>query len=173
MKPRDWLPPHLDPVRYAVLAAAHDDVDEMEEPGNRGAFPDACNRASGSPLGSPYCAGAVTKWFDAAGARRPKTEAGSCDAWRDWAKREGLWLDPSSLEVLPGDAVIYTNWKRLSGPPPRWDCVHMGVAARFAPARLAYEANTSSIGFSRDGLATLLKGINTPAVVGFVRCTAR
>ena len=171
MKPRDWLPPGLAPHRVAVINAAHENVGEMEEPGNRGRFPDACNRASGSPLGSPYCASACVKWYDEGGARRPPVAGGSCDVWRDWAQKHGLWLDAASPEALPGDVVLYTNWKRL--PNGRWDAFHAGVMGRFAPARLSYEANTSSVGFSRDGLAMLLKGTNTPAVLGFVRCVPR
>jgi hypothetical protein len=89
-----WLTDPID-VRHsdidcrATLAVerALRDVFLMEAPpgSNRGKSIDEYNTRAGSPLGSPYCASAVTAWWEDVGLEVPERDRASCDVLYRWA----------------------------------------------------------------------------------------
>lgn len=168
MRPRDYLPPDLAPVRLAVVEAAHDDIGECEEPpgSNRGRYPDLVNQEFGSPLGSYWCANAVGHWWKKAGAGRPPV-VGSTKSWLAWAKITGRFR-PSRPE--PGDAVLYG----AHGVPE-----HIGIVARVVddPASpggrrvVTIEGNTSLGAYDRNGWIIDQKPETAARVIGYVSPT--
>src|SRR5690242_14341010 len=102
---RSWLPSTLDERVMRVICAALDDVGEHESPlgSNRSPYIDAALAAVGSPLGSPWCAAVLAKWYRAGPLPMPPNQLGACDTWRIWA------LTTARLASTPelGGAVLY------------------------------------------------------------------
>lgn len=135
------------------------DVGILENPpsSNRGKRIDYYNTLCRVPLGSSYCAAALTGWTDYAGAWHPSTLAswwtskglavGNPASVSDWiraAKDEGRWTSTPAL----GRAVVYGN-KLDQG-------THIGLLIRSPDLEQllyrSFEANTSTNpGYSREG----------------------
>lgn len=127
-----------DPVARLV-AVATSYVGNTETHGaNRSPIIDSMNRAVGAPLGSPYCASAVSWYLDSVGATVPRFRT----AWsRAFVKSRGA-VDARKVargEYLPkrGDVVV---WKRSGAGG------HIGIVPEdwTEPAGLVSEANTSA-----------------------------
>lgn len=153
----DWLPADTPALNAAIVRRALTDVGLLEMPpgSNRSPRIDEYNRAVGSPVGSYWCASALSAWFRESGARTPPTSAASCDAWLSWATHHGYL----SSRPVEGAAVLY-------GVPG--DASHCGVVVRLTPLRLSCEANTSLSRYDRNGIAVTLKEIDTSRVLGYV-----
>jgi hypothetical protein len=174
MTPLLWRTPKDTDLGVAIAMAAHGDIGNYEnivagKGTNRSVFVDALNKLTGSPQGSPWCAGAVASWMDKAKAARPRTMAGAVDEWVRWAIANGSWRQAKNYTPQMGDVVVYTNGQKL--PAGRYagqlDGIHMGVVAQ-PLNRLAIEGNTSMAGFSRDGTHVALKGIDATRVYGYI-----
>lgn len=105
---------------------------------NRSPIIDAWNKAVGAPLGSPYCASAVSAWLDSVAMESPRQRT----AWSR-AFRHGRHAFPARevttgrRRVVRGDVVL---WRRGSGGG------HIGIASedwQRARGRVT-EANTSA-----------------------------
>lgn len=152
-----WLPNTLDARAMAAVLAALNDVGEMETPAgsNRGPYVDALAVAAGSPLGSYWCATAVTSWWRAAHLAVPPKDAGACEAWRKWAFETGRFsAHPDYGAVaLYGDSPTHAS--------------HCGLVVRLGPV-CDVEANTSLAGYSRNGEVVTLKAVDTTRLIGYV-----
>lgn len=142
-------------VRRAMLDVG---ICEMPPGSNRSTRINEYVAAVGSPLGSFWCAAAVAAWFREAGAKTPKIEAGSCDPWVHWAKKNGYWY----REPKPGYAVVYGTGD---------DAQHIGVVVRVTPILMSVEGNTSLGGYNRNGVAVDLKEVATSRVLGYIAPT--
>lgn len=164
----EWLPTTIDPVRRAIVEEAMMDDGIIENPlgSNRSGRIDAYCTACGSPLGSYWCAAAVTTWMKNAGAMTPPTEAGACRRWLAWGESLGLRLPPGQ-DPQPGDLVLYGVGR---------DPYHIGVVIRVhaetggARLLLSKEGNTSIGGASvvRNGVAVVTKAIDEPHVLCYL-----
>lgn len=158
---RSWLPSDLDERLMRVICAALDDVGEHEQPpgSNRGPYVDALNAATGSPLGSYWCANAVTSWVRRGPLPMPSRDLGSCESWRRWA------LETARLDSHRrlGDVVLY-------GTTPT-HASHIGLLVCLDPM-LTVEGNTTIAGYSRDGVAVQCKLLNAERVLGYVHLLA-
>lgn len=152
-----WLDATTPQLNAAIVRRALLDIGLCEIPpgSNRSGRIDEYNSATGAPIGSYWCASALTAWWREAGAATPPKDAASCDAWMAWAKLTHRWTQ----HALPGYAVLY-------GTPT--DASHCGVVVRASPLLLSCEGNTSLGGFDRNGVAVDLKLVNTPRVLGYV-----
>ncbi len=152
-----WLPPETPPLALAIVRRALLDVGICEQPLNSNRSPriDEYLTAVGSVVGQPWCAAAVSAWWREAGAAIPPRIAASCDAWLNWAKETGRFSDSPA----PGAAVLY-------GKPG--DANHIGVVIRTSPVELTVEGNTSLAGFSREGIAVVVKMLARDRLLGFV-----
>jgi hypothetical protein len=152
-----WAPPDTGALHLAIVKRALTDVGICEIPpgSNRSGRIDEYVTAVGSPLGSFWCAAAVTAWWREAGAETPPRLAGSCDAWMQWGVATGRWSERAAM----GAAVVY-------GRPG--DASHIGVVVRTAPLLLAVEGNTTLGGFNRNGVAVALKEVDAGRVLGYV-----
>ena len=160
-KPRSlcpWAPADTPALALAIARRALLDVGICERPpgSNRSGRIDEYVRAVGAPLGSFWCAAAVSAWFREAGAATPAAAAASCDAWMTWGEEIGHW---SAMPEI-GAAVVY-------GVPG--DASHIGVVVRTTPLLLSVEGNTSLEGGSRTGVAVDLKRVRIGRVLGYVR----
>lgn len=160
-----WLLPELPGLNKAIVFRALADVGICENPpsSNRSGRIDAVNNRAGAPLGSYWCASEATACYVDAGADVPPSGRASCDAIMTWAKKEGLWV-PKGATVLPGYMVLY-------GTPA--DAHHVGIVIRESPYQISVEGNTAFSGFSTNGEAVLVKKVDLPRVVGYVRPRAR
>lgn len=152
-----WLDATTPALHAAIVRRALLDVGLCEMPpgSNRSQRIDEYNTATGAPVGSYWCASAVTAWWRESGADVPSHSAASCDAWLAWAHATARFTATPS----PGDVVLY-------GTPA--DASHCGVVVRVSPLLLSVEGNTSLGGFDRNGVAVDLKLVNTPRVIGYV-----
>lgn len=154
---RHWPAPWLTDdglARDIVIRALCDVGIEEDPPGsNRGPQIDRYCSAVGSPLGSYWCAAALSEWFRDAGAAIPPQDAGSCQAWLDWAREQRL----TTLTPVPGCAVMYLD---ASG-----HAHHCGVVVRATPEVFTMEGNTSRQPSDRNGVAALVKALSPGSVV--------
>jgi hypothetical protein len=163
VKPRSlaaWAPASTPALNLAIAKRALLDIGICEMPpgSNRSGRIDEYAVAVGCPVGSFWCAAALSAWWREAGAEIPPREAASCDAWMRWARETGRWTDAPAI----GRAVVY-------GIPG--DASHIGVVVRTEPLLLSVEGNTSIDAFSRNGVAVDLKQVNRPRVLGYVSPT--
>jgi hypothetical protein len=111
-----------------------------------------------------WCAAWVAAVWEDAGAAVPPSARASCDAWGNWAKREGLWIparDIGPRGVAEGSVVLY-------GTPT--DLSHIGIVTRWDQHyRRSLEGNTTATGFSRNGTLVAFKTISTQLAQGYVR----
>lgn len=151
-----WLS-DADPGKRVVVRAL-EDVFLLETPpgSNRSATIDEYNTRWGVPLGSPYCASALSSWLADTGYVVPPKRGdrwwaehglpreygpASTDAWYAWALRVGRFVD----HPRPGYAVLYGHGQ---------DASHIGLVIRTDPLLMTIEANTSLDGqFNREGVA--------------------
>lgn len=148
------------PLGRAIVRRALLDVGLCEIPpgSNTSKRIDEYLTAVGSPLRSPWCAAAVSAWFRESGARTPpKGTAGSCDAWRAWAKREGLW---TRQNPRPGDAAVYGT---------EADASHIEIVARWYPRPLTVGGNVGLGEYTREGWIVDLRPLAVERLLGFVR----
>jgi hypothetical protein len=171
MRPNDYLPITTPALNVRIVERAHDDLGEGEDIGphgegtNRSVYCDALAKRFGSPLGSYWCALAVSSWWTDAGAMLPP-EPGSCESWRQWAFQTARFREAPS----PGYAVLY-------GAPDH--ASHIGIIARLVndPTALhghrvvTIEGNASLGAYSRDGWIVAERTMNGDAVIGFVAPT--
>ncbi len=152
-----WVPSTTPPLNLAIARRALMDIGICEIPpgSNRSGRIDEYVKAVGSPLGSYWCAAAVSAWFREVGAKIPPNAAGSCDTWMNWAKKNNQWFNTPII----GSAVVY-------GKPG--DASHIGVIVRTDPLLLSVEGNTSLGGFDRNGVAVDLKSVDKSRVLGYV-----
>jgi len=152
-----WLEAGVEALHAAVARRAAKDVGICEVPpgSNRSGRIDQYNAAVGAPVGSYWCASAVSAWFREAGAMTPPMGAASCDRWMTWAKAQGLWRSEPAI----GRAVVY-------GKPG--DASHIGVVVRTAPHLLSMEGNTTLDGYSRNGEVVTLKYVRVVRVLGYI-----
>lgn len=153
-----WLPLSVPALNRNIVKRALCDIGICEIPpgSNRSGRIDFYNQQTHAPLGSFWCASAVTAWYREAGADVPPKAQASCDVWMEWAKKEGLW----HKEPTYGAAVVY-------GKPG--DANHIGVVVRLTPLLLSVEGNTSIGGeFSRNGVAVDLKEVSRSRVLGYI-----
>ena len=160
-----WLSPSVPALNKAIVFRAMADIGicEMPPSSNRSGRIDAYNTRAGAPLGSYWCASAVTTWYVDAGADVPGTGRASCDVIMQWAKKQGLFV-PKAGPVLPGYMVLYGL---------ETDAEHIGLVIRESPYQISVEGNTSFSGFSRNGEAVLVKRVDSARVVGYVRPRSR
>lgn len=88
---------------------------------NRSPIIDRWNRAVGAPLGSPYCASAVSAWLQLAHISRPRLRSASSRAFTRITDSEvftALQILRGEAKVLKGDIVV---WVRAGGG-------HIGIA---------------------------------------------
>jgi hypothetical protein len=170
-------------VHLAVRRALCDTLVMEAPPGsNRGQRIDSYNLGAGAPIGSPYCAGAVTFWWRYGGLQVPPRDPAywrrigkpilgpaSCDAWYWWA------IETLRFSATPtvGSAILYGN--SLKTEDPSW---HMGIVVRTNTSDgqkrlVTFEANTSLDGeYDRDGVAFDRRVIGTIShrpILGYVR----
>lgn len=167
MRPRDYLPGVAE-LQVRIVEAAHDDIGQGEDIGpdgkgtNRSAYVDRVNARFGSPLGSYWCANAVSGWWKDAGAELPPTP-GLCESWRKWS----FLTNRFRSAPRPGYAVLYGEATHAS---------HIGIVARLVPDLTAahgrrvivIEGNTSLGEYSRDGWIVAEKTMNAEHLIGFV-----
>lgn len=155
---------HSDVDCRATLAVerALRDAFLMESPigSNRSKTIDEYNQRAGAPLGSPYCASAVTAWWEDVGLEVPPARRASCDTLYRWA------LDTWRFHHSPviGSLILYGTGK-ASDPSN-----HVGLVIRLSPLVMSFEANTSMDGqFNREGFCFDRKIISrlTPNVLGY------
>jgi len=159
--PARWLPDATPTLNKLIVTRAILDVGLLEEPPGSNHSPtiDGYLTAVGSPLGSAWCAAAVSAWFRDAGAAYPHSAAGSCAMWYE------VGLDTGMLSHVPapGCAVLYD----FSGDG---HADHMGVVVRTDPLILSVEANTTlprQTGNEREGVACVLKLVDTAHVLSY------
>jgi hypothetical protein len=77
-----WAPADIPALNLAVAKRALLDIGICEIPpgSNRSGRIDEYVTATGAPLGSFWCAAAVSAWFREAGAGIPPSSSASCDA---------------------------------------------------------------------------------------------
>lgn len=153
-----WLPSDLSQLQSDIVRRALQDVGVCEDPvgSNRSPEIDYYNTATGSPLGSSWCANIVTAWFRDAGAKVPPYNAGSCEQWHTWAKANGCWEDTPDV----GYGVLYGS----SGLAH-----HMEVVVRTHPLLLSVGGNTTIDGFTTNGELCTLKVVATTRVLGYIK----
>lgn len=149
-----------DLVRRVITRARCDVVQVVETPlaSNRGTEIDEYNTRAHAPLGSYWCASALSAWWEDAGLQVPRTGRASCDSWMAWGKETGRWSATPAL----GAAVLY-------GVPG--DANHIGLVVRLSPVVLSIEGNTSiNPGFDRNGVAVMVKQVNLEStrILGYV-----
>ena len=141
-----WLPDATPILNRSICARAAVDVGILEEPpgSNRSPTIDSYLAAVNTPLGSAWCAAAVTAWFRDCGAVIPASAQGACESWHSMGKvRARLTMTPE-----PGYAVLYD----LAG---EGYADHMGIVVRTDPLILTIEANTimkRQAGNEREGV---------------------
>lgn len=155
-----WAPHDTPVLNLEIAERALMDIGICEIPlgSNRSGRIDEYVNAVGSPLGSYWCAAAVSAWYREAGAKTPPKDAGSCDAWVAWAKASNTWTSNPAI----GRAVVY-------GKPT--DASHIGVVIRTDPLLLSVEGNTSLDAYDRNGIAVDLKKVNRLRVIGYIKPT--
>lgn len=162
-----WLPDDFDSLRRDIIHRAMCDLGILEMPpnSNRSGRIDEYANAVGSPLGSAYCAIAMSAWLREIGAAIPPREAGSCDRWLSWGENQGLRRPPSENPV-PGDVVLYGTGRDA------WHCgvvirVYLGATWRII---LTVEANTSVGGSQviRNGNAFAMKTVDESKVLCYL-----
>jgi len=157
-----WLPTSTPLINRSIAARACVDIGLVEEPpgSNRSPTIDSYLNAVGTPLGSPWCAAAVSAWFRDCGAVIPAAAAGSCESWHSMGKVRGrLTLTPQ-----PGYAVLYD----LAGDGY---ADHMGVVVRTDPLILTVEANTimkRQAGNEREGVGCTIGMVLTARVISYI-----
>lgn len=154
-----WLPPTVNDLQQAIVRRALLDVGVCEDPvaSNRGPEIDEFNRATGSPLGSSWCANAVATWFRDSGARIPTYNAGACQQWMGWAQANDCWF---AQVPEPGWAVLYGSQGLAH---------HMEVVVRTSPLILSVGGNTTIDGFTTNGELCTLKVVAQNRVLGYIK----
>jgi len=155
----EWLDDTVPALDQAIVRRAMCDIGIVEMPpgSNRSPRIDEYVAAVGSPVGSRWCAAAVAAWWRECGADVPPLDAGSCNAWMAWSRRQKSW---SSVPVA-GSAVVYGS---------NGIAVHIGVIVRVAPLLLSVEGNTSIAGNSDpDGIAVAPKQVTASRVLGYIK----
>lgn len=158
-----WIPSNTPLLNADLARRALLDIGIVEIPpgSNRSTRIDEYVQDVGSPLGSYWCAAAVSAWFRESNAKIPPTNAASCDAWMEWAKKNNQWFNTPII----GSGVVY-------GKPG--DAHHIGVIVRTDPLILSVEGNASLGGeFSRNGVAVDLKLVDKSRVLGYIYPTPR
>lgn len=153
-----WLDDTVPELEQAIVRRAMCDIGIVEMPpgSNRSPRIDEYVAAVGSPAGSRWCAAALAAWWRDAGAVIPAHDAGSCNAWMAWAKRQGYWSDKPAA----GHGVVYGR---------NGIAVHIGVIVRTTPLLLSTEGNTSIAGsFDPNGVAVTLKEVAVARVLGYI-----
>lgn len=154
-----WLGDDVPEFERTIVQRAMSDIGIVEMPpgSNRSPRIDEYVAAVGSPVGSRWCAAAVAAWWRECGAQVPPLDAGSCNAWMAWSKRQKSW----SGVPAAGSAVVYGS---------NGVAVHIGVIVRVAPRLLSVEGNTSIAGNSDpDGIAVAPKQVMTSRVLGYIK----
>lgn len=121
--------PHVDTAkRYVGITETHGN--------NRSPVIDRWNRAVGVPLGSPYCASAVSAWLTSAHAQLPRMRSARARGFISVRAIEANRVLRGECTVEAGDIII---WQRAGGG-------HIGIAAeRWSGSHgKVIEANTSS-----------------------------
>lgn len=159
---------HSDVDCRAALAVerALRDAFLMESPpgSNRGRSIDEYNRRAGAKLGSPYCASAVTAWWEDVGIEVPAKDRASCDVLYRWALTTGRFHHSPVIGAL----ILYGTGR---DPDP---ASHVGIIIRLTPLLCSLEANTSLDGkYNREGFVFDRKVIERTnnRVLGFVHLT--
>lgn len=155
-----WTPAGTAPIRREIIERALADVGILELARNRSPFIDETNRMAGVPEDliesgrGFYCASWAGRIWRECGLDVPPGY-GSCDAWIAWARKTGRWRGTPVL----GAVVLY-------GTPA--DAHHAGIVVRLTPRLLDVEANTSPMGFSRNGEGIFCKPVAQGHVIGYV-----
>jgi hypothetical protein len=157
-----------------ALEIAHQDIGVREKPrgSNRGARIDHYSQIAGAPLGSYWCASALTTWWKEAGLEVPPLAAtwwvqhklpvsgpAACKAWVHWALLTNRW----SHEPKIGAGIIYgVDMKSAE---------HCGLCVEWDPidgTHFSIEGNTTLDGYSRNGEVVTLKTVRTARLLGYV-----
>jgi hypothetical protein len=160
--PAPWLDEsNSSELGRAIVRRAIMDLGLCEIPpgSNRSPRIDGYLKAVGSPVGSPWCAAALSAWWRESGAEVPPKLAGSVDAWRAWGKATGRW----SRAPIPGAAAVY-------GTPE--DASHIEVVARVSPQLLLVGGNVGLGSFTREGWVVDLRPLAVDRLLGFIHPTA-
>lgn len=157
-----WLPSDTLLLRRSICARAQVDVGLLEEPpgSNRSPTIDSYLKAVGSPIGSPWCAAAVSAWFRDSGAIVPMGAAGSCEAWYAMGKLRARLTPSPGI----GYAVLYDM--AGTGRPD-----HMGVVVRVDPLVLTVEGNTvmkRESGDDRNGVGCTIAVLDAKHVLSYL-----
>lgn len=172
-----WLDPAIVPaLQINIVLRSYRDVDIGEHPpgSNRSASIDHYLRRARVPesiidVGRGYwCGAAVGAWWEDAGAEIPLNYA-DCDAWMTFARETGTWIPADAIpkgspNALAGYATIY-------GIPG--DATHIGSIIRYDDYKRDIEGNTSSNGYSANGVLAGSKDIQAIRLLGLVRPFAR
>jgi len=157
-----WVGNDTPLLNRSIAARASVDVGLLEEPpgSNRSPVIDSYLNAVRSPLGSSWCAAAVTAWFRDCGAVIPASAAGACESWYSMAKERGRIAPTPAI----GYAVLY-DLARTGYPD------HMGVVVRTDPLVLTVEANTimkRQTGNEREGVGCTMGLLLAASVLTYV-----
>lgn len=131
-------PSAIAPVQDHVVTVARQYVGIRETNGNnRSPIIDKWNRSVGAPLGSPYCASAVSAWLNEAGATLPNIRSASSRLFiRSAGAYDVKYVRHGLRKIQRGDVIV---WKRAGGG-------HIGIASddwKGLHGRVV-EANTSA-----------------------------
>lgn len=161
-----WLPGDTPTLQKCVIARAMVDIGLLEEPpgSNRSPTIDSYLNAVGSPLGSSWCAAALSAWVRDAGGKLPPDAAGSCNSWFAMAQAHG------TLSKVPGlgSVVLYAY-----GAPGVAD--HCGVIVRTDPLLLSVEGNTTmkrQLGSQREGVGCTIGEVDHDHVLTYITLEA-
>lgn len=168
-----WLGRTLPDLNRSIVERAVRDlaVCEMPPGTNRSPRIDRYVAASGSPLGSYWCAcWATAVWADC-GAALPARDRGSCDVLRAFGEERGVFLQTpvEGALVLYGAKERDGSWKLLAGGKP--DASHVGIVIRALPYLISIEGNAAWGGHSRNGEAVVCKRVEADRVIGYVHPT--
>lgn len=121
-----------------------------EKRGNRGYWPDRWNRYVGNPLGSPYCAGAVSFLLDSAQIRAPTVRSGLARNFKTLSSFSALDVIMGKRSVNAGTLIGWNLGKTIRG--------HIGIATAVwsGTGGQSWQANSTfsrcgSSGTQRDG----------------------
>lgn len=150
----------LNARQQLAVTAAFGDLGQAEDAPyvNRGAYVDSVNAATGSPLGSPWCANALSRWLRMGGYPLPEA-AGATKSWLGY----GTWI--SKIVLLPVSlpcVIVYG----VNGVP---DHVGLGVGRIVrggASVMLDIEGNTSLTAYDAEGWIVALKEVEVSRVLG-------
>lgn len=165
-----WAATSVPQLNRAIIERAIRDIGICEIPpgSNRSPRIDNYVKASGSPLGSYWCACWATAMWEDCGAKLPPHSRGSCDVLRDFAESEGLWHQTP----IEGALVIYGrkdtdgSWKLLENGKP--DAAHVGIIIRALPYLISLEGNAAWSGYSTNGQAVVCKKVEMDRVLGYI-----